>query len=263
MSDIFDQLWARYIEVNPKVHDIRNFFIGEGESVFNDHIALRTFDDPRVNIEVLAQVFKKMGYIEKKSYHFSDKKLKANHYEHKDAFRPKVFISELELSAFSKRLQSIVDDCLKSVTATLTNRDDFVNSGRPWSTISFDTYEFLRSESEYAAWMYAWGYMANHFTIKVNHLKKFPSISAVNTFLESKGVLLNSAGGKIKGSPRVFLEQSSTMANKQFVQFTEGKKEIPSCYYEFAFRHKLANGDEFPDFIADNADKIFESTNMH
>jgi hypothetical protein len=145
----------------------------------------------------------------------------------------------------------------------LTSHDDFVNSGCPWSNISFENYEILRRESEYAAWMYAWGYMANHFTIKVNHLKKHPSISTVNSFLESKGVVLNSSGGKIKGSPKVFLEQSSTMANKQFVNFTEGKREIPSCYYEFAFRHKLENGNEFSDFIADNADKIFESTHMH
>ena len=263
MTDIFDRLWMRYIEVNPKVEEIRNLFIAEGETVINDHIALRTFDDPRVNIEVLAQVFKKMGYVEKKSYHFSDKKLKAKHYEHKDAQRPKVFISELELSFFSKELQSIVENCLKSVTSILTSHDDFVNSGRPWNHISFENYEILRSESEYAAWMYAWGYMANHFTIKVNHLKKYPSISTVNSFLESKGVVLNSSGGKIKGTPKVFLEQSSTMANKQFVNFTEGKREIPSCYYEFAFRHKLENGNEFPDFIADNADKIFESTHMH
>jgi len=263
MSDIFQQLWETYIKINPKVDQIKKLFESEGEQVMNDHIALRTFDDPRVNIEVLAQTFKRQGYFEKKSYVFQDKKLLAKHYEHPDPLKPKVFISELELGKFSSDLRKIVDDILKQVNAATTQSDTFVNCGRPWNGITFSNYEALRNESEYAAWMYAWGFVANHFTVKVNHLKKFPSIAAVNTFLEKEGIVLNSSGGKIKGSPTSMLEQSSTMANKQFVDFLEGKKEIPSCYYEFAFRHKTASGTEFPDFIADNADKIFESTNMH
>lgn len=263
MSSIFDELWKTYIHVNPKVADIRQLFLNDGEEVINDHIALRTFNDPRVSIDVIAKTFLSNGYQEKKDYHFSDKKLKAKHYDHPDKKMPKVFISELELEHFSDGLRTIVNSCLDFVTPTMTSDPLFINSGRPWKPLLFSTYESLRLESEYAAWMYAWGYMANHFTVKINHLKKHNSVLKVNEFLEKNGVVLNQAGGKIKGSPDVFLEQSSTMANKQLVEFSEGKKEIPSCYYEFAFRHKLPTGEEFPDFIADNANKIFESTNMH
>jgi len=35
---------------------------------------------------------------------------------------------------------------------------------------------------------------------------------------------------------------------------------IPSCFYEFALRHPLADGTLFDSFIEGNADKIFEST---
>lgn len=263
MSSLFDELWKTYVHINPKVADIRNLLINEGEEVINDHIALRTFNDPRVCVDVLAKAFLSNGYQEKKEYHFSDKKLKAKHYDHPDAKMPKVFISELELEHFSADLRKTISLCLDFVKPEMTRDALFANSGRPWKPILFSTYEALRLESEYAAWMYAWGYMANHFTVKINHLKKYSSVLKVNDFLEKNGIVLNHAGGKIKGSPEVFLEQSSTMANKQLVEFKEGKKEIPSCYYEFAFRHKLPTGEEFPDFIADNANKIFESTNMH
>lgn len=263
MTDIFQQLWNTYVTVNPNVELIKKLFENQGETVINDHIALRTFDDPRINISVLAQTFLKQGYEEKKTYEFQDKKLIAKHYDHPNPLMPKVFISELELAKFSTKLQKTVDHIVSQVTPQMTDAEGFVNCGRPWQSISFANYESLRQESEYAAWLYAWGFMANHFTVKVNHLKKFPTISAVNEFLESHGITLNAAGGKIKGSKEAGLEQSSTMANKQFIEFLEGKKEIPSCYYEFAFRHQTAAGTEFSDFIADNANKIFESTNMH
>jgi len=45
------------------------------------------------------------------------------------------------------------------------------------------------------------------------------------------------------------------------VQFTDGKKEIPSCYFEFAKRYLLDSGELYQGFIAKSADKIFESTN--
>ena len=46
------------------------------------------------------------------------------------------------------------------------------------------------------------------------------------------------------------------------MNFEEGAKKITSCYYEFAFRHPMANGELFKGFIASSADKIFESTDM-
>ena len=65
----------------------------------------------------------------------------------------------------------------------------------------------------------------------------------------------------IKGSPEVLLEQSSTMADKVVVNFTDGDVEIPSCFYEFARRYPMDNGQLYTGFVAASADKIFESTN--
>ena len=41
----------------PSAQKINEFFTSKGNQIFNDHVAFRTFDDPRVNIEVLAKPF--------------------------------------------------------------------------------------------------------------------------------------------------------------------------------------------------------------
>jgi hypothetical protein len=110
--------------------------------------------------------------------------------------------------------------------------------------------------------MYVYGYCANHFTVRVNDLKRFPSLNAVNELLESHGFRLNHSGGTIKGSAAARLEQSSTLADTQSVAFVDGVHEIPSCYYEFARRYPLPDGREFSGFVADQADRIFESTDF-
>jgi hypothetical protein len=38
-QDIFERLWAGYIQQNPSTKRVFDLFTGEGESVFNDHIA--------------------------------------------------------------------------------------------------------------------------------------------------------------------------------------------------------------------------------
>ena len=71
---------------------------------------------------------------------------------------------------------------------------------------------------------------------------------------------MNESGGVIKGTSSDYLEQASTLANEVEVEFTDGARMIPSCYYEFAQRHSMPNGELFNGFIAKSADKIFEST---
>ena len=136
---------------------------------------------------------------------------------------------------------------------------DLIFQGRLWDTPSYEIYEQLRAESEYAAWFYVYGFCANHFTVYVNYLETFKGLADLNDFLISKGFSMNSSGGIIKGSPSVFLEQSSILADSLKVSFKEEVYEIPGCYYEFAYRYK--QGDRiFNGFVTQSADKIFEST---
>ena len=87
------------------------------------------------------------------------------------------------------------------------------------------------------------------------------NIETVNQFLKDKGFELNTSGGEIKGNEDVCLKQSATMANIVDWEFNGGKHPIRSCFYEFAERFAMDNGELYQGFVAASADKIFESTN--
>lgn len=263
-QEIFDKLWADYISQNPAAKQVYDLFISQGEEVLNDHIAFRTFNDPRVNIDVMASEFLSAGYEYKGSYNFEEKKLNARHYEHKE-FKdaPRVFISELRTEEFSSFLQDKVKEMLDKIPQEYLNNGELIYKGALWGIPSYETYLKLREESEYAAWVYVYGFRANHFTVSINGLKKFTTVEDVNQFIEQNGFKINDSGGRVKGTPQELLEQSSTMAAKIPVEFVEGTYEIPSCYYEFAKRYPDTDGKLYSGFIAKSADKIFESTNFY
>jgi len=261
---IFDRLWADYTSRNPEVKKIYDLFVSEGERVLNDHIAFRTFNDPRVNIEVFSKSFVDAGYEYRGEYTFEEKHLYARHYEHKSfADAPRVFISELITQDFSESLQATVKKLIDQIPENLLAPNELIFSGTPWEVPSIEVYNQLRNESEYAAWVYIHGYRANHFTINVNALKKYDSLQKVNQLLKDKGFLLNDSAGEIKGTPEELLEQSSTKSGIINVQFKEGDFPVPSCYYEFAKRYPDKDGKLYSGFIAKSADKIFESTNYY
>lgn len=259
LPGLLDKMWKDYVEINPLAQKISDLFTAEGEKIQNDHIALRTFNHPRVNVDVMAKPFLESGYVYGGDYHFTEKKLYAKHYEHPDKTLPKIFISELKMKEFSPALNKIVNRLIAEIPQGKELEFDFVSGGRPWN-VSIQDYNDLMKESDYAAWLSAFGYRPNHFTVFINVLNKFSDITYLNDYLKNKGFKLNSSGGEVKGSKEVCLEQSSTLANNIEVSFTDGKLTIPACYYEFAKRYPLKDGNLYQGFVAASADKIFEST---
>lgn len=263
-KDIFNRLWKDYTTQNPDTKKVYDLFIREGETIINDHIAFRTFNHPIINVDALARVFIKNGYEFKGDYRFEQKKLLAKHYEHTtNPTAPRVFISELLVEEFSDFLQETVADWISKIPGNISASDELIYAGNVSGVPSFEVYEKLRQESEYAGWLYVNGFCANHFTVNVNALRKYDSIQKVNSFLKEKGFLLNDAGGEIQGTPAELLEQSSIKAGIIPVTFSEGKYNIPGCYYEFARRYPDSDGKLYSGFIAKSADKIFESTNFY
>lgn len=258
-QEVFERLWEKYRTLTPQAEDIKTLFEERGETVVNDHIALRTFNDSRVSIDQLSQIFLRQGYQQRGEYRFENKKLTARHFEHPDRVSPKVFISQLELQKCSDFLRETAEHLINQVDPETWNEKNMVFCGQPW-TLDFTTYEKLYRESEYAAWLSAFGYCANHFTVDLNRLHTFKNIHEINRFLKRHGYILNHAGGEVKGSEEQLLEQSSTLASRIAWQFTDGEHEIPSCYYEFAYRYPLKDGNLFQGFVTASADKIFEST---
>jgi hypothetical protein len=260
ISVMLDDMWKDYLLLNPEVSTIHQLLADKNDGkIVNDHIALRTFNREKVNIAQLAEPFIQAGYFVGGDYHFEEKKLYAQHFQHSDTRLPKIFISELLVEELSGFAQQTIDQLLAELDEKKVNEPHFCYSGRPWE-VSYETYQKLLGESEYAAWMAAFGYRPNHFTVSLNHLSAYENLAELNHFLRESGVSLNEAGGEIKGSQSVFLEQSSTLANKVEVQFSDRHATIPSCYYEFARRYPLPDGSLYQGFVTTSADKIFEST---
>lgn len=259
VQELLDRMWQDYTQLAPQAERVVGLLEDRDEEVVNDHIALRTFGDPRVGMDVLAGTFLSMGYRRVDDYEFPEKKLRAEHYDPPEARQPKVFISELKLEACSDELRRIADRLVSQVPAEMTHRWDFPVSGRPWR-VTWQDYETLASESEYAAWVAAFGFRPNHFTVLVNALDTFDTLGDLNAFLKDHGFALNTSGGEIKGTPEQLLEQSSTLAEPVPVTFEDGEHVIPGVYYEFARRYPDREGKLFGGFIARSADKIFEST---
>jgi hypothetical protein len=259
ITKLFNNIWQQYIAVTPSAKSIHQL-LGNGSDVINDHVAYRTFNIEKVNLDKLANHLISLGYTECGQYDFAAKKLTAKHFEHSDTTMPKVFISELRVEDFSTEIQKIIHKLVAQLPDNISEQEDFLYSGRPWTLDSSD-YQALLVESEYAAWLAAWGYRANHFTVSINHLDNFENILDVNECLKTAGFPLNASGGEVKGDEAVKLEQSSTLADKAIVKFDDTSLEIPSCFYEFAKRYPLPNGKLYTGFVAASADKIFESTN--
>jgi hypothetical protein len=150
--------------------------------------------------------------------------------------------------------------CIEKIPQNILDSERLLYSGVYWNPLSYKIYKELLDESEYAAWLYVFGFCASQFTMNINLLPQFNTIDEVNHFLLNHNIKINSVGGLVKGSPKEHLVQSNTFAKVKYIDFEEGSFPIPSCYYGFAKRYALPNGKLYTGFVATSADKIFEST---
>jgi hypothetical protein len=262
IRELIEALWGDYAASTPQAEPILSLLLARGEHIFNDHVALRTYDTPGLGIATLARTFEALGWVVAPDrYRFDDKHLRARYWKHPDPALPKVFISELCVGELSPSAQQTIRALVAQLPADFGARADLAWAGRPWR-LTLTEYRALLAESEYAAWVAAFGFRVNHFTIDVGRLATFPDLAALGAFLVEHGFTLNAAGGVIKGSPAQWLEQSSTRADSIEVAFDDAIAKIPSCYYGFARRYPLPSGALFEGFVPASADKIFESTDV-
>ena len=259
---LFDELWRSYAAITAQAQPIHTLVQARGEQIQNDHIALRTFNrGPIVGLD-LARVFQTLGYTESGRYSFDQKRLDATSWSHPQANVPRVFISELRVQELSAPAQSIIDELLARIPTPI-HAGDILRNPDTWPTVSSTDYETLSRESEYAAWVAAFGIRVNHFTVSVNALNSFADLNELNEFLTRAGFRLNGDDRPIQGGAHCGLEQSSTIADCVEWSFRDRTMKIPSCYYEFARRYPKPGESELYDgFVTESADRIFESTDL-
>ncbi len=290
LNDVLNGLMQRYRERVPDVGKVLSLMlshnlINDFADIENDHIAFRTMGVPQLGIQSFEKIFLHLGYERKDAYHFEGKKLDAFWYSPPGPQFPRIFVSELRVHDLSDEAQRIILSYTNEVASDPVDQldlndptaiDTFLHTPL-WRTPTLADYQRLAEESEYASWVIFNRYYLNHFTISIHNLPApYDTVSKFNELLESNGVQLNSAGGKIKTSGDGLLIQSSTVAEMVNAQFDNGnggtvQHSISGSYVEFAERRILP---EFPNLPADqrtrhhrrdgfetsNADKIFEST---
>lgn len=261
-ESFFAALWDGYVQVTPQAQAIYDLFTAQGETVVNDHVAFRTLSDSPLSIDRLAPVIEMLGYRHFDSYRFEQKKLLACSYNHlTDRSAPKIFLSELQCHLLSPTAREILDAAVSQIAPESVDGPSIFWRGPLWAVPSLNDYLKLLRESDYAAWLVTMGLRANHFTVSLNHLRRFTDLTSVIELLKRNNHRINPAGGEIKGSPQTLLEQASTVADRIPFIFADGAtRSLPSCYYEFAKRYPGANGELFQGFVTGSADKIFEST---
>ena len=166
------------------------------------------------------------------------KKLRAKHYEHDDPELPKVFISELMTAEFSDSLQQKVKEMVAQIIGRRSAKTTFCiqeRTGKSAMPIIWRCWKKVNTQrgcrrSVTAPTTLRLALISCRATIRSSRLMKQ---------LKDNGFTLNTSGGEIKGSPEVYLEQSSTMANRHDVAFSDQNGEIPSCFYEFAKRYEV------------------------
>ena len=261
IHQFFDSLWADYVAMTPQAQKIKAAFEAKGERVVNDHVAFRTLALDPIRLKSLEPHLLAVGYKPYEPYDFKEKKLSAYGYLPPEAEMPRVFVSELRVDELSDASAAILKRLASQVDPARVDRPDVLWAGRLWDPITWDEYQTLQAESEYAAWVASIGIRPNHFTIGVNYLEKHPEVEDVLQVVESLGYPVNDSGGRVKGSQAVLLEQGSTLADRMPIEFADGQThEVPTCYYEFAKRYPTDSGELYPGFVAASADKIFEST---
>ena len=259
---LFDKLWEPYYRQNPQVPQIYRLLTAreKTDTLYNDHIALRTFGHERINLEVLSRAFTTLGFSEQDQFELTDKHVFAKYYRHPSDQWPRVFISELDLGCLSKSSLELIYGLVAQIPQTLIDSGGLCYRGRPWQVSHF-SYEELRKESEYAAWMAAHGFQMNHATVSVNAMESFETLEQLTAFLQEHGFKLNGEGERaiIKTAhdahQRVVLKQASTIASLVSVDFLDGTFQVPGCYYEFLQRFH-----GYDSFDPANATKIMEST---
>lgn len=305
-----DTILQKYKANTPTANKVLNTLqnnLGYKNAAAYDHLAFRSFGLDKFGIQAIGDVLSDMGFTQGNYFNFTKKKLKATWFApplHLYHTLPRIFISEIKLPELSAKSQKIIDSYVLPVQSQMTSSTlwtSILTGTVPWATPTYQDYEVLAAESEYAAWVLAHGYLLNHFALATHRMHTTqghssitsqvsvavngdsgsntqgiyaPNLSTITDQLIHAGYPMNSEGSLIKVSPDELLLQSSTIADMCDVKFADNiTRSIPGAYVEFVERKVLAMHQHMPSselkehhrrdgFETDNADKIFESTNM-
>lgn len=241
-SRLLELLWNRYAAEVPFA---RTFVELSGGSFRNDHVAFRSLARPGGGISRLEAIFARLGWKRAGEYTFPETHLSAIYMAHPEGL-PRVFLSELkaeELSPRARELLATLPEDPPPPTDVEALAGWFEAPPPPREAALLE----LEKESQYGAWLLAFGRKVNHFTGSVD------DVEAWQQRMRQAGVPMKAA---IEGERGGVLRQTATHAAPLGVALQEGgTRAWPYAYFEIAQR---AAG--FDGFLGPQARALFEMT---
>ncbi len=289
-NGLWNALWQNYSHRVEYARVYQKMIQDAGYSIVNDHIAFRSLgltvnsSGRKINLGIpyLANIVEALGYVEAGQYEFSDRFLRACHYQHPEQNRynlPKLFISELVVDALPATLATQIADTVSNGNffwqpnlkefLTTTSSEVIITRlqkvfSRPWQPSARSLLEAVNTVSQYGAWVLLHGYAVNHFTGYINHHHNsiYPDLESTARALMQRGIPMKDT---IEGSPATGLRQTATVAVREMVEVREVQSDriiqIPwtYAYYELAERY-LVQGKLFEGFLDAQAQNLFAMT---
>jgi hypothetical protein len=285
---LWDTLWQDYSQRVEYARIYQQMMQEVGFSIANDHIAFRSFglsidrsgEKIDLGIPYLAEIVGALGYVEAGRYEFSDRALRACHYQHPEQNRynlPKLFISELVVDALPVILVKQIEDSVSNGNFfSVSNLNQWMTTEspetiitqlktiftRPWQPPERSLVEAVNEVSQYGAWVLLHGYAVNHFTGYINHHHNsiYSNLETTARALLQRGIPMKDT---IEGSRATGLCQTATVAAREMVEVRYGDRiiQIPwtYAYYELAERYSV-NGQLFEGFLNAQAQNLFAMT---
>jgi hypothetical protein len=239
IAELLDVLWRDHVGSTPQAQRVHQLLTERGEILRHAHLALRTYSVAGLGVDTLARPFEALGWRARERHRVPDRHLSAGCWQHDDAALPSVVISELATEELSPDAQAVIGALVRDMPGQLDAR------GMPWTwrprRITQAEYRALLCESEYAAWVAAFGPGVHHFTVDADSLSTFPDLDALAAFLVEHGFRLADTRGANNRSP-ARLDRLSTRPDAVDLELADAKLRIPSGHCEFARRYRLPGG---------------------
>ncbi len=236
-------LWERYAAEVPYA---RTFVALSGGSFRNDHVALRSLARPGGGLALFERVFERLGWKRAGEYTFPDAHLSAIHMSHPDGL-PRVFISELKAEELSPRARELLAALPEDEPSPTDSLDALARWFGPPPPPHEAALLELEKESQYGAWLLAFGRKVNHFTGSVD------DVEAWQRRMREAGVPMKA---EIEGAPGTALRQTATHAFPLPIALRGGgSRAWPYAYFEIAQRAPGMDG-----FLGPQARALFDMT---
>lgn len=282
-----DVATTRFANNVPDFARLQTLIAKRGGRFLNDHGAIRVAD-PALT-EVFVRGARQFGLHRDLSYSFPTKKLESFDLQVQgdDPHQFKIFVSELDRSAFSPAVLEAIDaDCQQTAAArslgALSDHLDkaerdgglsesegealiqlFVEAvmARPGPPMQRACLNAVAAESGEAASALALGPDFNHVTVDVR-AAGFDGIEAMAATMQAEGFRMLPA---IQGAPDTKLRQTATLAATMDTPVLEADGSVGNAQTEKQFVEIIERAPErdggpvFKNFLAANAEKIFDA----